>query len=189
MLAHTTSSDETLSLILLFAGLWTGWAAVSRIRERGFPRVPVWLAWAGVTMAVVLVALALVAPRRIFPGTAASATPVASGPRPASTASIAFARPSPDQTVTGTDLQVVLTLTGGTIVDAASTTLTRDTGHVHLSVDGSLVSMTYGLVQSVPIGSLPDGPHELEAEFVAADHGPFSPRVTATVTFVKAAGP
>jgi hypothetical protein len=189
VLAHTTSSDETLSLILLFAGLWTGWAAVSRIRERGFPRVPVGLAWAGVTVAVVLVALALVAPRRIFPGTAASATPVASGPRPASTASIAFVRPTPGQTVSGPDLEVVLTLTGGTIVDTATTKLTPDTGHVHLSLDGRLVSMTYGLVQSVAVGSLPDGEHHLTAEFVAADHGPFDPRVMATVTIVKATAP
>jgi hypothetical protein len=189
VLAHTTSNDETLSLIMLFAGLWTGWAALSRIRERGFPRMPVGVAWAGVTLAVVLVVLSLVVPRRIFPGTAASATPVASGPRPASTASIAFSRPTSGQTVSGPDLEVVLTLTGGTIVDAVSTRLTPDTGHVHLSLDGRLASMTYGLVQSIPIGSLSDGEHHLTAEFVAADHGPFDPRVTATVTFVKAAGP
>jgi hypothetical protein len=91
--------------------------------------------------------------------------------------------------VAGPDLEVVLTLTGGTVVDTASTKLTPDTGHVHLSLDGRLVSMTYGLVQSVAIGSLPGGEHHLTAEFVAADHGPFDPRVTATVTFVKAAGP
>ncbi len=76
-------------------------------------------------------------------------------------------------------------LPGGTIVTTTSTKLTPDTGHVHLSLDGQVVSMTYGLVQSVSLRSLAPGEHTLQAEFVAADHGPFNPRVTASVTFVK----
>jgi hypothetical protein len=185
MLAHTTSSDETLALLLLFAGLWTGWAARSRIRGRGFPRVPLGVAWAGVTLAIVLVALSLVAPRRIFPGTAAVSP--AGGPRPASTATIAIVRPQPSAAASGDELEVVMTLAGGRIVDTTSTNLAPDTGHIHLSVDGVLVSMTTGLVQVIDIRSLPLGEHRLTAEFVAADHGPFDPRVTATVTFVKEA--
>ena len=81
-----------------------------------------------------------------------------------------------------------MTLDGGRIVDAASTTLTPDTGHIHLSLDGRLVSMTYGLVQLVDIRGLAPGEHTLEAEFVAADHGPFDPRVTARTTFTIAGG-
>ena len=46
--------------------------------------------------------------------------------------------------------------------------------------------MTYGLEQQVPVGGLSPGPHQLRAEFVAADHAPFNPPVVATVTFVKA---
>jgi hypothetical protein len=187
MLAHTTSSDETLALLLLFAGLWTGWAARSRIRGRGFPRVPLGLAWAGVTLAIVLVALSLVVPRRIFPGT--GAIPMASGPRPTSTATIAIVRPRPGATASGDTLEVVMTLAGGRIVDTTSTNLSPDTGHIHLSVDGALVSMTTGVVQVIDIRSLPPGEHRLTAEFVAADHGPFDPRVTATVTFVKEKAP
>ena len=78
-----------------------------------------------------------------------------------------------------------MTLTGGHIIETATTNLTPDTGHIHLSIDGTLVSMTYGLVQVVPIQNLPPGKHTLEAEFVAADHGPFDPRVTSSVQFVK----
>jgi hypothetical protein len=185
MLAHVTSSDETLSLLLLFAGIWTGWAALSRIRDRGFPRVPLGVAWAGVTLAIVLVVLSLVAPRRIFPGTAE--LPPTGAPRPASTATISIVRPLPGATVSGDALEVVMTLAGGRIVDTTSTNLTADTGHIHLSVDGVLVSMTTGLVQSIDIRSLPPGEHGLTAEFVAADHAPFDPRVTVTVTFVKEA--
>ena len=81
-----------------------------------------------------------------------------------------------------------MTLDGGRIVDTASTTLTPDTGHIHLSLDGKLVSMTYGLVQLVDIRGLAPGEHTLEAEFVAADHGPFDPRVTARTTFTIEGG-
>jgi hypothetical protein len=181
MLAHAGAADESLGVFMVVAGLWTGWAAVGRIRERAFPRVPVWAAWGGVTLSMVLVAGALVVPTRIFPRT----IPMASGPRPASTATISVVRPSGGATVSGDDLEVVLQLTGGTIVDTTSTTLTSNTGHVHLSLDGRVVSMTFGLVQSVDLRSATPGEHTLQAEFVAADHGPFQPRVTASVTFVK----
>ena len=79
-------------------------------------------------------------------------------------------------------------LTGGRIVASASTTLTPDTGHIHLSLDGKLISMTYGLVQVVDLSGTATREHTLQAEFVAADHGPFDPRVTAAVTFTKASG-
>ena len=39
------------------------------------------------------------------------------------------------------------------------------------SLDGKLISMTYGLVQEVDLTTLAAGDHALEAEFVAADHG------------------
>jgi hypothetical protein len=76
-----------------------------------------------------------------------------------------------------------MTLTGGQITDVTTTKLTPDTGHIHLSVDGTLVSMTYGLVQIVPLNGLAPGSHTLLAEFVAADHAPFSPRVEASINF------
>jgi hypothetical protein len=53
-------------------------------------------------------------------------------------------------------------------------------GHVHLYLDGSLVSMTTALDARV---AAPPGQHELQAEFVALDHVPFQPPVVATVTF------
>jgi hypothetical protein len=38
-------------------------------------------------------------------------------------------------------------------------------------------------VQVVDLRDVSPGPHTLQAEFVAADHAPFDPRVTAAVRF------
>ncbi|MEA2673147.1 MAG: hypothetical protein QOI92_339 [Chloroflexota bacterium] len=108
----------------------------------------------------------------------AAATPTAGlaslGPRPSSPATVAIVAPTSGARVTGTSVHVVLSLTGATIVPATTTAITPTTGHVHLYVDNQLVSMNYGLEQDLPITA---GSHVLKAEFVAADHAPFSPRV------------
>jgi len=108
----------------------------------------------------------------------AAATPTAGlaslGPRPSSPATVAIVAPTSGARVTGTSVHVVLSLTGATIVPATTTAITPTTGHVHLYVDNQLVSMNYGLEQDLPVTP---GSHVLKAEFVAADHAPFSPRV------------
>ena len=81
------------------------------------------------------------------------------------------------------EVEVVLDLQGGRIVEDTSSELSPDTGHVHLVLDGRLVSMTYGLVQVVDLRGVAHGSHTLQAEYVAADHAPFDPRVTAVVRF------
>jgi len=96
------------------------------------------------------------------------------GPRPASPAIVAIVAPTSGAKVTGTSVHVVLSLTGATIVPATTTEITPTTGHVHLYVDNQLVSMNYGLEQDIPVTP---GSHVLKAEFVAADHAPFNPRV------------
>lgn len=97
-----------------------------------------------------------------------------SAPRPASPAMVSIVQPTNGQTLSGSSIHVVLQLSGGTIVPATTTTITPTTGHVHLYVDNQLVSMNYGLEQDIPITP---GSHVLKAEFVAADHAPFNPRV------------
>jgi hypothetical protein len=181
MLAHAGTPDESIGVGMVVAGLWIGWIASNRIREKGFPRLPLFLAWAGVSLSLILLVGGFIVPRRLVKPPA-----LASGPRPASTATIAITQPSPGSTQMGDEMEVVLDLRGGTIVDTASTTLTPDTGHVHVSLDGKVMSMTYGLVQPMDLRSVAAGVHTLEAEFVAADHGPFAPRVTTSVTFTKA---
>jgi hypothetical protein len=188
VLAHGGTPDEQVAMVMVVAGLWLGWAGVTRIREKGFPRLPLGGAWSLAVIGGLVVIAGLTLPRQFMRPNVTTPTP--SGARPASTATLGFDEPSPGQVVpvNTTQLDVVMTLDGGRIIDAASTTLTPDTGHIHLSLDGTLVSMTYGLVQLVDIRDLAPGEHTLEAEFVAADHGPFDPRVTAQTTFTIAGG-
>ena len=188
MLAHGGTPDEQVALITMVVGLWVGWAGVNRIRNKGFPRLPIGGAWVLAVAGAAIVVAGLTLPRQFLRPNAASPSAVPSGARPASTATLAIVRPTDGQTVPGNQLEVVMTLDGGTIVASASTTLTPDTGHIHLSLDGKLVSMTYGLVQLVDVSGLSPGQHTLEAEFVAADHGPFDPRVVAQTTFAIGGG-
>ena len=96
------------------------------------------------------------------------------GPRPSSPATVRIVEPEQGATVTGDTLHVVLELDGATIVSLTSSAIRPDEGHVHLYVNNVLVSMNYGLEQDLPVQP---GSTVLRAEFVAADHAPFSPRV------------
>jgi len=131
----------------------------------------------GVVALIVAVMLALGCGGR---SPAGSPAPQPSGPRPESTAAIAIVSPTPGERVAGSTLHVRIRLTGGTVVPQTSTDLKPDRGHIHLSLDGKVVSMAYGVEQDVTVTA---GTHLLTAEFVATDHFPFNPRVLKTVTF------
>jgi hypothetical protein len=178
MLAHAGGVDEFAATFLLGAAVAAAAIGQSRIRGRGYRRLPRWAGWGLIALAPLLLVSSALLPQRLWP------TPSTSGPRPASTAVIAFAEPSPGAQISADAVDVVIDLQGGRIVDTSST-ITPDTGHVHLFLDGELLSMTYGGSQEIPIGDLDPGTHRLVAEFVAADHVPFDPPVTAAVTFVK----
>jgi hypothetical protein len=111
------------------------------------------------------------------PGSSPTAPPSGSahvGSRPSSAAVVSIVEPKQRQQVSGTTVHVVLTLENARIVPQTSTTLRPDEGHLHLYVDNVLVSMNYGLTQDLPVHT---GTYVLKAEFVAADHAPFNPRV------------
>jgi hypothetical protein len=83
--------------------------------------------------------------------------------------------------ITGGKLRVRMALAGGRIIQETTTRLAPDEGHIHLLVDGLIVSMTYGLDQEVEVSK---GVHLLQAEYVANDHFPFDPRVIVVATIV-----
>ena len=184
MIAHAAGADESLAIVMLFGAIWVGWIGWSRVRDRGFDRIPRAGAYGLLGIAGILVVTSAFVPRRLLGPRA----PSANAARPASTATIAFERPTEHQRVSGTELDVVLDLQGGTIVQATTSSIAPDTGHIHLLLDGNLVSMTFGTEQVVDLSAVPAGMHTLTAEFVAADHVPFSPPVTANVGFVKEGG-
>ena len=110
-----------------------------------------------------------------------AAAPVANQPRPRSVATLQILEPLPGTVVTSTKMRVRLALNGGRIIQETTTRLAPDEGHIHLLVDGQIVSMLYGLDQEVDVAK---GAHLLQAEYVANDHFPFNPRVIVVSTIV-----
>ena len=110
-----------------------------------------------------------------------------SGPRPTTTARLEILNPTPNQNLP-TTFELRLNLIGATVVDADTVQKPNrsDEGHIHVTLDGRLVSMTYGTSQELK--DIPPGPHNLQAEFVATDHAPFANRVIVAVAFNVEAG-
>jgi MYXO-CTERM domain-containing protein len=125
--------------------------------------------------AVVLVLAAVAAPSFV------STTP--SKNRPTTTARLQVLSPEQGST-TGPDIDLRLRLIGGQVVPPTNVIATRlppNKGHIHVLVDGKLVTMAYGLNQ--PIKGLAAGPHSVEVQFVAVDHAPFRNPVATSVLF------
>lgn len=165
--------DQGVTSLLFIGALLLGWVAVARIRGRGFARLPTGAGWIAAVLAVACVVLALVLPPIIRPEPPG---------RPSSPARIAILTPSDGQTYRGDPATVTVRVRviGGRIVPFTTTHLTATTGHVHLLIDGALVAMTTSTTSVVKVDP---GAHILVAEFVAADHAPFSPRVLSSVRF------
>ena len=134
----------------------------------------------GILVALLVAVVLLVAGCSPRGGTSGPPQPTP-GPRIRSTATLAINEPSPGASVSVGRVRVRLTLTGGRVIAETTTRLAPDEGHVHLVLDGKVISMTYGVEQEITVEK---GPHVLEAEFVANDHFSFEPRVITTVTFV-----
>jgi hypothetical protein len=101
--------------------------------------------------------------------------------RPSSTATLSILSPENGSVVRGPAVHLRLSLQGAHIVKQTSTDLSPGEGHVHLLLDGNLISMNYSLSDRIP--NVGPGPHRIEVEFVATDHAPFDPRVTAVTSF------
>jgi hypothetical protein len=115
-------------------------------------------------------------PSQAQPGTSPTAST-----RPKSTAVVKIVEPQVGQVVRGATVHVRVQLSGGKVVPFTSTNLKPDEGHLHVLLDGRLISMTLGLEQDIP--DVAAGSHVLRIEFVASDHAPFAPRVVSEVVF------
>jgi hypothetical protein len=135
---------------------------------------------AAVVVAVAALALAACSSDGDNGGQAATTAAVAAE-RPSSPAKLTIETPRQGQTVKQARPELVLALDGGKVVNQTTTRVQGDEGHIHLYVDGKLVTMNYGLRQRLP--RLPPGQHVVQAEFVAADHAPFDPRVLTQAAF------
>ena len=102
--------------------------------------------------------------------------------RPATAAQIQILQPTPNE-LTSPDLTIRFNVVGGAVVPSTKITgqLRGDQGHIHVSVDGTLVSMAFGTTQD--LHGLKPGIHTLSAEWVAIDHLPFRNRVVQDVLF------
>lgn len=176
VLAHAsghTLKQASAETLLLFVCVGLAFAAYRFRGTRVFGR-PRLASWAlGVTAGAALV-LAFVVPAML-------GVKIASV-RPSTNAKIVILSPQPGQVLHGNPaiVQVRLRVRGARVVTQISAKLAPDKGHIHLYLDGMLVTMAYDT--STTIQAYP-GSHRLEAEFVAVDHGPFRPPVTASVTF------
>jgi hypothetical protein len=114
-------------------------------------------------------------------GTRTSTTAATTADRPSSPAKLTIVAPHNGQTVKGKGLELDLSLKNAKVVPATTTKIRPDQGHVHVLLDGKLISMNYGLSQKLP--DMPAGTHVLQVEFVASDHLPFDPRVLTQAAF------
>jgi hypothetical protein len=101
--------------------------------------------------------------------------------RPSSPAKLTILAPRDGQVVKGRNLQLELALKGAKVVPATTTNIRPDQGHVHVMLDSRLISMNYGLSETLP--NLTPGTHVVQVEFVASDHQPFDPRVLTQAAF------
>jgi hypothetical protein len=95
--------------------------------------------------------------------------------RPSSPAIIEIISPAEGSVVKGPTVDVTVAIQNARIVQATSTNIKPDEGHVHLFIDGNLQYMGYSLSQPFTLSH--PGTYTMYAEFVASDHAPFDPRV------------
>jgi hypothetical protein len=107
-----------------------------------------------------------------------------SASRPTSNARLAIVAPTTGEVVHGSSTVLRMQVIGGKVVSTSSRPghpLGGNLGHIHVFLDGKLLSMSYGTTQ--PVTGLQPGSHSILAEFVATDHNPFANDIAASVSF------
>jgi hypothetical protein len=119
----------------------------------------------------------------LFTACSETKAPTNSVTRPKSTATVKIVTPKSGETIDRNSVVAKLELSGGHLTKTVSKNITPDAGHIHLRLDGKTITLLGSLEEKIPAKEVKAGQHILEAEFVAADHGPFDPRVLDTVSF------
>ena len=165
--------QKGVQTLLLFGCLGLAWAAIRArdVRILGRPR---YASRALALLATASLVLAFIVPSMLGAKIASV--------RPSTPASITILSPRPQQVLRGdpATVRIRLRLAGARVVSYTSAHLVPDRGHIHLYLDGTILATTYGT--SATIYAYPAS-HRITVQFVAADHGPFSPPVTASVRF------
>jgi hypothetical protein len=146
-----------------------GWVLARSMRARG--------AAAAVAVAIMTIAGTACSSGAAVPPT----TQATQQARPSSSATLTLVSPTQGEVFTGSTVPVKVSLEGAKIVATTSTHLRSDEGHLHLYLDGQIVSMNYRA--DATLHDVAPGQHTLKIEFVATDHAPFDPRVFVEVTF------
>jgi hypothetical protein len=115
--------------------------------------------------------------------TGPSGSPPNPATRPSTPAQLQILEPKDGQILSGAPatVHVKVKLTGAEIVPATTTHIVPTQGHLHVYLDGQIVSMNFST--NATVGNVAAGVHRLVVEFVASDHFPFNPDVRQTVTF------
>lgn len=174
--AGGSSLDEFVSQAMLFAAIAlgvAGWLAHGRAAW--------WRSWGFVGLGVAVAAGAFVVPQRYLRATPATVRPAAGS------AMVDILSPADGAVVRGDTLQAAVNLENMRLVETSRSARTGE-GHVHIFVDGRLLSMAGGPSNPIDISAFRPGAHTLTFELVAADHGPFDPRVRDSITFTKETG-
>jgi hypothetical protein len=101
--------------------------------------------------------------------------------RPSSTGQLTIVSPTDGEVFHDPTVPVKVKLTGARVVPATTTNIVPDEGHLHLTLDGNIVTMNFTTTDQLT--DVTPGLHTLQVEFVASDHLPFDPRVIEQVTF------
>lgn len=127
------------------------------------------------TLLLTLVAMSGCGAMATTSGPSSSPSPTV-GPRHDETSpvKITLVSPASDEIVLGSTVHVKISVSGGTITPAYSTHVSPTVGHVHLYLNNQLVSMAYATETDLPVD--PGAVYSLYAEWVAEDHGSFTPR-------------
>jgi len=168
-----TLPGKGVQALLLLGCLGLAWTAVRARDVRIFGR-PRYASRALALLATAALVLAFVAPSML-------GTKIASV-RPSTAARLTILSPRPQQVLRGdpATVRIRLRLAGARVVSYTSAHLVPDRGHIHLYLDGTILAN--GTRTSATVYAHPAS-HRITVQFVAVDHGPFSPPVTASVRF------